>query len=126
MDIGGIACLFQTIGPACVIIGVELKQRRITPAIAQKIGMIPVGFLRGGIAAKTLLTAVIVMIYSRPLPFVFTFDPEMIVRFFYQLAGAGLTLMDSLGKYYGSRDTGTLHLADRDILISVDIRYDIR
>src|SRR5215469_3748978 len=88
--------------------------------------MVPVRVGRSGIAAETFLPRVVVMIDYAPLPIVFTFDPEMIVRRFAQFARTRLRLMQTLRQDNGGRYSGTLLLGNGQRLIHVDINDSVR
>src|SRR5580692_12091623 len=88
--------------------------------------MVAVGILGSGIAAEALPPAIVIMIYGLACPAFLAFDPEMIVGPFHQVAGAGLGLMDPLGKGNGSRYPCPLHFRHGQVLIGIDIVDPIR
>ena len=115
--------LLEAVCPRLVIHRLEIEQELVAVPVTEEIGMVPEAFLRGIVGTEAFVPPVVVGPHRPSVPVVVALDAEVIVAFRRQRGSAGGRFDDALGQGDAGRDTGAVHLIDRDGGITGNIAF---
>ena len=119
--VGGVACRFESVGPAFVVVALEGEEGGIAAAPGEEEGMVFIGGKDVWIDTEFLSNGVVVFQHDGAGPRGACFDAEMVVGLGGKEALPGAALEEALGEGDAGGDAVFVHLLHGEGLVALDV-----
>lgn len=119
--VGGVACRFESVGPAFVVVALEGEEGGIAAALGEEEGMVFIGGKYVWIDSEFLSNGVVVFQHDGAGPRGACLDAEMVVGLGGKEALPGAALEEALGEGDAGGDAVFVHLLHGEGLVALDV-----
>ena len=119
--VGGVACRFESVGPAFVVVALEGEEGGVAAALGEEEGMVFIGGKNVWIDSEFLSNGVVVFQHDGAGPRGACLDAEMVVGLGGKEALPGAALEEALGEGDAGRDAVFVHLLHGEGLVALDV-----
>ena len=119
--VGGVACRFESVGPAFVVVALEGEEGGIAAALGEEEGMVFIGGKNVWIDTEFLSNGVVVFQHDGAGPRGACLDAEMVVGLGGKEALPGAALEEALGEGDAGGDAVFVHLLHGEGLVALDV-----
>ena len=119
--VGGVACRFESVGPAFVVVALEGEEGGIAATLGEEEGMVFIGGKYVWINSEFLSNGVVVFQHDGAGPRGACFDAEMVVGLGGKEALPGAALEEALGEGDAGGDAVFVHLLHGEGFVALDV-----